>query len=140
MQAAVLAVKLEHLDRWSQARRSSARALRERLVPAVLDWRGSDPLEEVHHLFPILVDDRDTMQAGLRERGIMTGVHYRHDLPSTLAFANGADACPVAADRALRQLSLPMHAHLDEVAIERITQGVEECMAAQGATSSSPVS
>ncbi len=140
VQAAVLAVKLEHLDRWTQARRSSAAVLRERLDPAVLDWRGADPLEEVHHLFPILVDDRDAIQAGLRERGVMTGVHYRHDLPSTPAFADGAEACPVAADRALRQLSLPMHAHLDEAAIERITQGVAECLAAQGSASGAPVS
>lgn len=51
-----------------------------------------------------------------------------------------AEACPVAADRALRQLSLPMHAHLDEAAIERITQGVAECLAVQDSTPGARVS
>ena len=128
MQAAVLTVKLEHLDRWTQSRRAAASALRERLDPAVLDWTGNaDPLEEVHHLFPILVEDRDAMQVALRKRGVMTGVHYRHHLPSTPAFREGAASCPVAASRARHQLSLPMHPHLDDAAIEQIVEGVAAC-------------
>lgn len=133
LQAAVLSVKLGHLDRWTQARRAAATALREHLDPTVLDWTGGgDPCAEVHHLFPILAADRDAMEAGLRERGIMTGVHYRHDLPSTPAFAGGSVACPVAASRARHQLSLPMHPHLDDAAIEQIAEGVAACLATQG--------
>ena len=130
LQAAVLSVKLEHLDRWTKARRASATALRERLDDVVLNWWGDGhPGAEVHHLFPILVPDRDGLRDALQRHGVQTGVHYREDLPRTAAFADQDGSCPVAADRAHRQLSLPMHPHLNEAAIDRIATSVNAALA-----------
>jgi len=123
IQAAALRVKLPHLDRWTDARREVAARYRTDLGP-LLDWEGAEPQAEVHHLFPILVDDRDELASSLQAQGIPTGVHYRHALTNTPAFAGSTDACPVAEERARRQLSLPIHPHLSESDVCRIAAAV----------------
>lgn len=124
LQAAVLSVKLPHLRRWTEARRESAEGLRARLDPALLDRAGDVPEAEVHHLFPVLVDRRDELAAHLAEQGIASGVHYRRALPDTRAFSGHGEPCPVASDRARRQLSLPMHPQLAEEDLDRIAAAV----------------
>jgi dTDP-4-amino-4,6-dideoxygalactose transaminase len=123
IQAAVLKVKLAHLERWTDARREVASRYRTRLGP-LLDWAGGDPRAEVHHVFPILVEGRDEVARSLREHGIPTGVHYRHVLSATPAFSSSTDDCPVAQERARRQLSLPIHPHLDDSDVCRIVDAV----------------
>jgi dTDP-4-amino-4,6-dideoxygalactose transaminase len=125
LQAAALAVKLPHLDRWLQARREVAGRYRATLGP-MLDWQPDLAEAESHHIFPILVEDRDQLQARLRERGITTGVHYRYSLPNTRAFAS-ADPCPTAAKRAEMQLSLPIHSCLSDEDVTRIVDEVLAC-------------
>jgi dTDP-4-amino-4,6-dideoxygalactose transaminase len=123
LQAAVLRVKLAHLERWTQARRKVAGSYRASLAP-LLDWEGGEPQAEVHHVFPIMVDDRDELEQALLAHGIPSGVHYRQTVPSTPAFAPSADDCPVAEERARRQLSLPIHPHLDDSDVRRIVEAV----------------
>ena len=124
IQAAVLHTKLPRLADWTLARRAAADKYRELLPGELLDWAAPDPLTESHHLFPVLVDDREGLAAALKEAGIATGVHYRVALPDTTAFADSGDDCPNATWRAAAQLSLPMHPHLDDEAIDRIVAGV----------------
>jgi dTDP-4-amino-4,6-dideoxygalactose transaminase len=128
LHAAVLTVKVPHVERWNEARREAARRYRELLPQEILDWRAEDPLSEVHHLFPVLLDDRDAVAAQLRERGIATGVHYRVAVPSTPAYADSGDDCPVADGRAARQLSLPIHPHLSADDVERVADAVAEAL------------
>ncbi|MGO9763867.1 MAG: DegT/DnrJ/EryC1/StrS family aminotransferase [Solirubrobacteraceae bacterium] len=124
VQAAVLRVKLPHLDRWTRARREVATRYRTGLG-SLLDWEGCEPQAEVHHVFPILVDDRDEVARSLGADGIPTGVHYRQALTSSPAFARSTDACPVAEERARRQLSLPIHPHLGDDDVRRIVGAVD---------------
>ncbi len=126
VQAAVLAVKLPHLEGWNAARRRAAERYRELLPAELLDHDGGPEGSESHHLFPILVDDRDRLAAELKERGIPTGVHYRAALTRTGAFGAGADPCPVAEERADRQLSLPIHPHLTGDDVVRVAESVAE--------------
>lgn len=123
IQAAALRVKLPHLERWTAARRDVATFYRTGLSP-FLDWEGGEPHAEVHHLFPIIVDDRDELASSLRAQGIPTGVHYRQAVTMTPAFADSDDECPVAEERARRQLSLPIHPHLSRSDIRRIVGAV----------------
>jgi dTDP-4-amino-4,6-dideoxygalactose transaminase len=124
LQAAVLEVKLRRIDGWNEARRASAARYRELLPDSILDAPTTPPEADVHHLFPILVDDREALAESLRARDIATGVHYRSAVNTTPAFAAGADPCPVAEDRAARQLSLPMHPHLSADDVERVAKAV----------------
>jgi dTDP-4-amino-4,6-dideoxygalactose transaminase len=123
VQAAVLSVKLPHLKRWTEARREVAAQYRASLCP-FLDWEGGEPEAEVHHLFPILANDRDELARQLLEDGIPTGVHYRYAMTMTTAFAGSEDECPVAEERARRQLSLPIHPHLRAEDVRRILDGI----------------
>jgi dTDP-4-amino-4,6-dideoxygalactose transaminase len=117
--AAVLSVKLPHLDRWNEQRRAAANWYREALPPEILDSAMPEPAADVHHVFPILLDNRDALMSRLTDDGIQVGIHYPEPLPRTPAFAPCADWCPVAVSRADRQLSLPMHPHLgaDDTAV-----------------------
>jgi dTDP-4-amino-4,6-dideoxygalactose transaminase len=127
IQAAVLRIKLGRLDEQNAARRAVAEIYRRQLDPALLDWTGGDePEAESHHLFPILVDDRDAVAARLRELGIATGVHYRHPVPGTEAFGGHTGDFPVAEGRAARQLSLPIHPYMDAEQAERVCAAVAE--------------
>lgn len=76
LQAAVLRVRLRHLERWNRRRAEIAaiylEALGDRVVtPAVAAWT-----EPVWHLFVIGVNGRDKLREELGERGIGTLVHY----------------------------------------------------------------
>ncbi len=129
LHAAVLSVKIPHVERWNEARRAAAQRYRELLPAEILDWNADEPLAEVHHLFPVLLDDRDSVAAHLKEQGISTGVHYRVAVPSTPAFAGStSDDCPVADERAARQLSLPIHPHLTGEDVERVAGAVAEAL------------
>jgi dTDP-4-amino-4,6-dideoxygalactose transaminase len=125
LQAAVLAVKLGHLDEWTAARRRIAEHYRANLDPQLLDRAATDdPGAESHHLFPVLVEDRDGLAESLSQQGISTGVHYRVPVPETEAFGRHVGDFPVAAQRARLQLSLPIHPYLSLDAADRVAAGV----------------
>ena len=77
MQAAILDVKLKHLDEDVEIRRSVAKRYIEGIknqkitLPKVFDWN-----QHVFHLFPIMCEQRDELQKYLKEKGIGTNIHY----------------------------------------------------------------
>jgi len=117
IQAAVLSVKLKHLDAWSEARRRNAALYDELLsgieglvTPAVAEY--SVP---VFHLYVIRVADRENLQKGLAERGISTAIHYPIALPSLEAYnhlGHKPEDFPVANGQMGELLSLPMYPEL----------------------------
>src|SRR5262249_3889802 len=76
LQAAVLRVKLPHLDRWNALRRRHAAAYGVRLRGRVATPSVSANAEHVFHLYVVESDDRDRLQARLRAQGVETGIHY----------------------------------------------------------------
>jgi dTDP-4-amino-4,6-dideoxygalactose transaminase len=126
IQAAVLAVKLPHMDRWQEARRAAARRYRMGL-DGLVDWPVDLGMAHAHHLFPILVENRDEVQARLAAAEIATGVHYRQALPSIPGLAS-EDSCPEALRRADTQLSLPMHPYLSEQDVDLVVDRVLEAV------------
>lgn len=130
LQAAVLLVKLRHLDAWSHARRRNAELYNELLsgvegivTPAIADY--SVP---VFHLYVIRVADRDAMQKGLAERGISTAIHYPIALPSLEAYSHMGhkpEDFPVANGQMGELLSLPMYSELTEEMIRYTADAVK---------------
>ncbi len=128
LQAAVLSVKLRHLDRWNAARREIAAALTARLGPLPVVTPAVAPgVEPVFHLYVIRTDERDRLQGALADEGIASGIHYPIPLHLQPAYAGVARAAglgpgsfPVAEGHASRILSLPIFAELREAEIERI--------------------
>lgn len=133
LQAAVLRVKLPHLDVKNDARRRVAEAYRQRL--AELDVEMFSPItgaEPVWHLFCIRTSSRDGLAAHLRAQGIGSGIHYPipiHLQPyyRTLGYERGA--FPVAETYADEVLSLPMYPTLSDEAVEYVTGQIASFLA-----------
>jgi len=136
LQAAMLRVKLPHLDAWNEARRTTAALYAEALGGHVrmLEERPESPC--IYHLFPIRIADRDAFATTLDEAGIDTGVHYDPAVHCHEAWvAHDIRTGPVsnAEAWAAEQLSLPMHPDLEPAEIERVVEAVRAAAgAAQG--------
>lgn len=124
IQGAVLGVKMDHIERWTDLRREaaarydSAFANRPIVAPDPADGH-----RHVYHIYAIRDPRRDDLQRFLAERGIATGIHYPIPVHLQRAFAelgHGRGAFPQAEAAAAAVLSLPMYpeltvAHTDEV-------------------------
>jgi dTDP-4-amino-4,6-dideoxygalactose transaminase len=129
MQAIVLQEKLKLLDDWNQKRREVADHYRKGLSGLPLDLLKEDSGNEaVHHLFVIMTDSRDELQASLAKEDIPTGVHYPVPIHRHKAFANETFAqgqrFPASEKASERLLSLPMHPNLRDSEISRILEDV----------------
>jgi dTDP-4-amino-4,6-dideoxygalactose transaminase len=90
IQAGWLSVKLRHLTKWNEARRSHAHRYHELLaeakdaigIPVEAPWTKG-----VYHLYVVRVQDRQGFQAALAEAGIGTGIHYPIPLHLQKAYA-----------------------------------------------------
>lgn len=117
IQGAVLSVKLKHLDRWNESRRSHAAAYGTLLGGTeglILPQAGHDR-KHVYHLYAVRVQNRDRVMAGLAEKGISCGIHY--PIPIHLQKAYGfmqaePGQLPVAEKSAAEFVSLPMYPEL----------------------------
>ena len=116
VQAAVLRVKLHHLDRWTDHRRSIAAAYMDKLkntnliLPHVPDW--ADP---AWHLFVVRTAARDDLQQRLTKAGIGSLIHYPIPPHMQQAYAGmmfHPDSLPLARTLASEVLSLPIGPHL----------------------------
>jgi dTDP-4-amino-4,6-dideoxygalactose transaminase len=121
LQAAMLRVKLPHLDAWNAARREHAGAYREQLADTVglLGERERTPC--IYHLFPIRLPDRDDLAATLAAEAIQSGVHYSPAAHRQPALARpDAPAFPAAEAWASEELSLPIFPTLRVEEIDRV--------------------
>ena len=122
VQAAVLRVKLGHLDAWNAARRAHAARYDAALagIPGVARTRTDSGA--VYHLYVVRVDRRDDALAALNAAGIGAGIHYPfavHELNAYKDMGHGPGAFPAAEDWARRCLSLPIYAELPDDAPAR---------------------
>lgn len=112
VQAAILLVKIDHLDGWKQRRQEHAAYYNERFASAPVTPPFIQPdCESVYNLYCIRTPDRDGLMAYLREQGIGCDVYYpvplhRHECFAHLGHAE--DAFPQANQAALELLSLPI--------------------------------
>jgi len=126
LQAAILRVKLRHLDEWNAARRRHAAHYLEALRDSGVGLPVVHPdAEPVWHLFVVRVRERDRLQARLKEQGIATGVHYPlplHQQPAYAYLGYPQGSFPVTEGLASAILSLPMFAELTEEGVERVVE------------------
>jgi dTDP-4-amino-4,6-dideoxygalactose transaminase len=133
LQAALLRVKLQHLDGWNEARQAHAARYRELLSGQVALVEETPQSPSIHHLFPARFTDRDRVAAVLMDHGIECGIHYT---PAVHGHAAWKDYpvihgdLPVAEAWAAEELSLPMHPDLEPSEIERVADAVRVAIAA----------
>jgi len=131
LQAAVLRVKLTHLDDWNAARRRLAHQYDELLAGSSVtlpeERPGATPEGHVWHLFAVRHPRRDALAAYLKERGIGTAVHYPTALHRQPAFASlglGVGTFPVAEQQAREELSLPLYPELTAADVTYVADAV----------------
>jgi dTDP-4-amino-4,6-dideoxygalactose transaminase len=120
LQAALLGVKLAHLDAANAARRAHADAYRRAFEEQAFEGRVVIVAERpaspcVFHLFPVRVAERDAVRDRLAAAGVGTGVHYSPAMPEHAALAGRAVVpyeAPNARAWAAEELSLPMFPQL----------------------------
>jgi dTDP-4-amino-4,6-dideoxygalactose transaminase len=132
LQAAVLRVKLKHLDDWNQARKGHAETYRDILSNAgIAVPEEASYAHSVHHLYVIQLDDRDSVASRLHVRGISTGIHYPvpiHLQPAYAELGYGPGSFPVTECLAPRILSLPMYPELRAELIDHVTSEVRHAV------------
>jgi len=129
LQAAVLSVKLRHLERWTEMRRKIAVRYREGLKDIVLTPVEKKGNRHVYHLFVIRVETsvRDRLADFLKKKGVATGVHYPvplHLQPAYRYLGLKKGSFPVAERLSGEILSLPIYPELTEAQIERVIASV----------------
>jgi dTDP-4-amino-4,6-dideoxygalactose transaminase len=129
LQAAVLRVKLRHLDSWNAQRRRAAAELRRALhATGVLAPTGPvDGGDHVYHLFVVRCQNRDLLRAHLTAQGIASAVHYPVAVHRAEAYAHlGYDrgSLPVAEEMADQVCSLPIFPGMDDSQISSIAAAV----------------
>jgi dTDP-4-amino-4,6-dideoxygalactose transaminase len=145
LQAAVLRVKLPHIERWNRLRREHAcryngglSAMPGVTAPRELTSSGYAPLSRpadesnpllaaVYHQYTLLAEDRESTMQAMAADGIASAIYYPlplHLQPvnSDLGYACGS--LPVAERVAGQCLSLPMFPELTESEIDRVLAGL----------------
>jgi dTDP-4-amino-4,6-dideoxygalactose transaminase len=129
LQAAILSVKLRHLDSWLTRRITLAEQYRRGLsgCPEIeLPVCESDDMRHVYHLFVIRTAHRDLLQVFLKEQGIESGIHYPIALPKLPAYAwsGQAEEGMFANCSDGQLLSLPIGEHLSDADVSRVIDAV----------------
>ncbi len=130
IQAAILRVKLPHLDEWNASRRSNA----ERYTRLLKDTSVRTPVERpgcrhVYHLYVIETSHRDELKAWLHDKGVGTGIHYPipiHEQLPLQGYGYRPGSLPVTESLAKRILSLPMYPELTEEQVNYVAQCVDD--------------
>jgi dTDP-4-amino-4,6-dideoxygalactose transaminase len=126
VQAAVLRVKLRHLDEWNVRRTAIAARYTAELagtglvLPEVPAWA-----EPVWHLYVVQHAERDGLQKALLEAGIGTLIHYPSPPHLQEAYRDAdyaAGRFPIAEGMANRLLSLPMGPQLDDASVTAVIE------------------
>ena len=130
LQAAILRVRLRHLDAENEARRRLAARYDAALagLPITLPTFRPDDCP-VYHLYVIRTAARDALAAHLRDCGIGTAVHYPapvHRQPAYAHLGYGPGSLPATEAAAAEVLSLPMYPDLSEAAVDAVVAAIGE--------------
>jgi dTDP-4-amino-4,6-dideoxygalactose transaminase len=127
LQAAILRVKLQYIDRLNAQRRTNAHYYSARLAesgatPPFEDGKGV----HVYHQYTVLTDRREAIQQALAQAGCASAVYYPIPLHRQEVFVTACAglSLPVSEDLASRVLSLPIYPELTEAQMDRVIAAI----------------
>lgn len=128
LQAAILRVKLRHLETWTENRRAAARLYDERLSAAGIAIPAAKPdCRHVYHLYVIQHDVRDELIQALREQNIFCGIHYPLPLHRQEPYRQARTVprdLPVSSEASGRIVSLPMFPELTKEQVDHVAREI----------------
>jgi dTDP-4-amino-4,6-dideoxygalactose transaminase len=131
LQAAVLSVKLPHLDGWNRTRFDLARLYASELhgLPQVKTptFDHDAPEQHIFHLMILECEDRDGLGGFLTKQSIQWGVHYPtpwHLQASFAALGHDEGTCPAAETMSKRIISLPIYPEMTTEQVRTVCTAV----------------
>lgn len=124
IQAAVLNVKLNSLDKWNEFRRNVA----DKYISGIINQKIKLPKvseynEHVWHLFVVEVDDREKFMNYLKENNISSLIHYPTAISKQKAYSEYDNLdLPIALEKANKVVSLPMYYGLTDDEINYVIE------------------
>jgi dTDP-4-amino-4,6-dideoxygalactose transaminase len=128
MQAAILTVKLPHLDAWNDRRRAIAARYTEHIKNPRVTCPPVRGAEYVGHLYVMQCDDREGLRAHLDKAGIATDIHYPvPDHQQAAVRQDGQEPSLPVTERLARQLlTIPLYPELTDPEVDRIVQAIND--------------
>jgi len=138
LQAALLRVKLPHLDAWNTRRQAVAAAYHRGLagLPGLTLPETVPDREHVYHLFVVRCRERDALRAHLSDCGIATGIHYPaplHLQPAFASLGHRPGDLPASEAAAREVLALPLYPELTDEAVAWVCDVVRAWVQERGA-------
>lgn len=129
LQAAFLRVKLPHLEKWNADRqKTAARYLSEIRNPLIqLPLPTDDTFMHIYHVFAVRCEKRDELAAYLKEKGILTVIHYpvpMHLQPCYQCLNISEGSLPIAEQISRTVLSLPMFYGMTDEQIDYVIDAI----------------
>jgi dTDP-4-amino-4,6-dideoxygalactose transaminase len=126
IQAAVLSVKLHYLDEENKRRREIALFYQENINNETVNLPSREYCERsVHHIFPVLCQERDTLQQWLKEQGVMTMIHYPIPPHRQQCYSEWNDQRLPITERIHREeLSLPCNQAMTDEEMEKVVAAI----------------
>ena len=132
IQAAVLDVKLRHLEADNAHRQQVAKMYYEGIKNTLITLPERLPdAQNVYHIFPILCTKRDELQAYLKHNGVETLIHYpipphKQECYATAAWNIGL-RLPITEQIAQQELSLPIGPTIKPEDVQYIIETINRC-------------
>jgi dTDP-4-amino-4,6-dideoxygalactose transaminase len=130
VQAAILRVKLPHLERWNSRRAEIAARYSAGLVglPLTVPAASRDSTH-VYHVYAVLLEQRDALQHFLAERGIPTLIYYPRPLHLQRVYADlgyKEGDFPIAESISRQILPLPIYPELTDAQVDYVIQTIRQ--------------
>ena len=128
LQAAILGVKLKHLEEWTESRRQLAYWYNDLFADTdIVTPAEIDDAQPVYHLYVVRLRNgaRDLVHQELLRGGIGVGIHYPIALPNLKAYSHlskEARVCPEATAASQEILSLPLYPELKDGEVQAIAE------------------
>ncbi len=137
IQGAVLNVKMNYIEAWTEARRSVASHY-DRLMKNYPFRRPTPPSysRHVYHVYAIGIDGRDDVLKSMQAAGVGVGIHYPVPVHLQKAYADlgyGVGNFPITETLANQFLSLPIYAELQPEQVSRVVMNLDKVLAVEAA-------
>lgn len=132
IQAAILRVKLPHIDKWNEARQEAAKRYNELLkdVPGIVTPYEAPYARHVYHQYTIRILNgmRDKVKRFLADRGIGTMIYYPVPVHRLPVYGGNNYSLPGAEWAAGEMLSLPIWPQIAQEIQARVVRGLEDAL------------
>ncbi len=132
VQAAILRIKLRHLDLWNRERRRKAELYTRMLSPLkIVCPSEKKEVRHVYHLYTVKASERDALQTFLKKRRIETLIHYPVPIPLEKAYREMGyrrGDFPLTYQWSRNILSLPFFPEIKESEMEEVVNGISRFM------------